>query len=131
MTDRQSGLRMRNRYQFPSLKLAPAAQIPVPQLDEVDWPLKLASPFPDADFSLAGIDLHQGPRPDQGIERRVLETDIPVYGLAQIEVLQKTNGNLVPLFDDPRQKVRSLEPKLRLEFNGKRYALRFGVALCV
>ena len=36
-------------------------------------------------------------------------------GLAQVKVLQKADGHLVPLFDDSRQKVRGLETKLGLE----------------
>src|SRR5580658_8446718 len=103
MTDRQSGLRMRDRDQLPFLKLAPAAQVPIPQFDEVDGPLKLGPPRSGADLSLGRIDLDERAGPDQWIKGCILKSNVAIHGLAQIEVLQEPDGHFVPFFDDPRQ----------------------------
>lgn len=117
MADRQSGLGMGNRDQFPFLELTPTAQVPIPQLDEVNWPLELGSPRPCADLSLGGINLNERAGPDQRIQSRILKSNVAIHGLTQIKVLQQPNGHFVPLFDDPRQKAGGLEAKLGLEFD--------------
>src|ERR1700722_6075943 len=131
MADRQSRLGMRNRYQFPFFKLAPAAQVPIPQFDEVDGTLKLRAPRSSADLSLGRIDLNERAGPDQRIQSRILKSNVAIHGFAQIEELQKPDGDFFPFFDDPRQKVCGLEAELGLEFDRERYALTLGVAHAV
>src|ERR1039458_9173444 len=111
---------MRNDEQLPTINLAPTAHIAVSQLREVNRPLILVFPFHATDLSLARINLHQRTWANDRKKGEILKADVAVHGLAQVEVLQQTDRNLVPFLYDSCQQIRSLEPKARFEFNGER-----------
>ena len=94
---------MRNHEELPAINLAPTAHVAVPQLREVDGPFILVFPFHVADFSLTRINLHQRTGANDRKESEILEAYVAIHGLAKVEMLQKTDRNLIPFLDDPCQ----------------------------
>jgi len=96
---------VRKQKQIRMVHFAPPAAIPVSQFDEVDRAVVLGRPTTGQDFSHAGIDLHEGPGTQDGKERVVFQSDIPVQVLANVEILDERDGNLSPDFDHAGKQV--------------------------
>src|SRR2546427_10756302 len=82
-------------------------------------------------FPLVCVNLHKRTGADEREERVVFQPDIAVYGFAQIQMLQETDGDLIPLLNDPRKQVRSLQPELGLELHWQRHLLHVEVRSAV
>ena len=79
--------------------LTPTAAIAVAQLDKVDRAVILGTPGAGQNFSDPRIDLHEGARAENGKERVVFESYIPVEVLANVKLLDQGDGDLTPNFD--------------------------------
>src|SRR5580704_11088009 len=106
---------MRNHEELTAINLAPTAHVAVPQLSEVDGPFILVFPFHVADFSLARINLHQRTGANNRKKSEILETYVAIHELAEVEMLQQTDQNFIPLLHHSCQKIRLLEAKPRFE----------------
>ena len=60
---------------------APAANIFIPQFDEIDWPFMFIFPFDGKHLPLTPVDLDDGAGPDQRPHGEVGQTDYAVDGL--------------------------------------------------
>src|SRR6266446_2341697 len=109
---------VRNDDQLSMVHLTPTANIPVAELHEIYGTVIFSSPFHDNDLSLAGVNLHQRTRPDEGMKSVVLQPDVSVHRLAQIQMLQQTHGDLVPFFYHSCEQVGALQLELGLELHG-------------
>jgi hypothetical protein len=52
------------------------------------------------------VNLDQRTWPNQGKERVILKSDVPAKPGPQVQLLQKTDGNLLPAFKHARNQVR-------------------------
>ena len=76
-----------NRQQMTFADFAPAANILIPQFDEVDRTLVLVGPFDGKYLSLIPVNLHDGTGPNEGPHGEIRQADHTVYTLARVQVL--------------------------------------------
>src|SRR6266404_2034741 len=122
---------VRDDNQLTTVHLALTANIAIAELHEIDGTVKFSPPFLGADLPLAGVNLHQRARPDEGMESVVLQADVSVHRLALIQMLQQANGNLVPFFNNPCKQVGALQLELGLELHGYRQCGAVGIRAAV
>src|SRR5882762_5846846 len=122
-----AGVGVRNYDQLAPIYLAPTAYIPSSQFHEVDGTVEFCLPFFTADLPLACVNLHKRTGADQREERVVFETNIAVHGLAQVQMLQESDGNLVPPLHDSRKEIRFLQAEVWLELHWQRHLLNLQV----
>jgi len=67
-------------------KVAPRASIAVAQLDKIDGAVKFGPPAKRLHFPHAGIDLHEGARAQQRVERVIVQADIAILAMPDVQV---------------------------------------------
>jgi len=117
------GMRVGNYDQLSSVHLTPTANVAVSEFHEIHGAVEFRLPFLSADLPLACVYLHKRTGADQRKERVVFQTDVAVHGFTQIQMLQKADGDLIPLRNDPRKQVRSLQSEFWLELHWQRHFL--------
>src|SRR6266851_3347632 len=117
------GVRVGNYDQLTPVHLTPTANVTVSEFHEVDGTVELRTPSLGADRSLICVNLHKRTGADEGEEGVVFEADIAIYGFAQVQMLQETNGDLVPLLHNSGKEIRFLQAELRLEPHWQRHFL--------
>jgi Type II CAAX prenyl endopeptidase Rce1-like len=65
------------------------------------------------------VNLHERAWANQGKERVVFESDVPAKAVPQVQLLQKTDGNLPPAFKHARDQVRPRKFHTLTELNRK------------
>src|SRR5258708_39771944 len=101
-------------------KVAPRASIAVAQLHKIDGAVKFGPPAKGLHFAHAGIDLHEGTRAQQRVERVIVQADIDILAVAYVQVLDQRYGNFSPKFHHAREKIGVVQIKGPVKSNGKR-----------
>src|SRR6266849_9127809 len=125
------GMRVGNYDQLSTVHLTPTANVTVSEFHEIHGAVEFRLPFLSADLSLICVNLHKRTGADEREERVIFEANIAVYGFTQIQMLQETDGYLLPLLNNLRKQVRSLQPELGLELHwqGHLFDLKIGSAI--
>ena len=79
------------------IQFAPAADIPLPGCEEIDWPLEFMGPvFLRGDFALPRVDLYDGARWDHGIKGQVeLADDTPPISREDPSILYREQRRFI------------------------------------
>src|SRR5215467_7742011 len=96
---------------MPVSHFAPATDVLPAKFDKVDRPFVFVIPRHLLDFPLILVDLHNRPRPDDGVHRAIRHSDKSIHAIAEIKMLNQPVGNLTPDLPEPSEKIGSVEPE--------------------
>src|SRR6266852_8387736 len=100
-------------------KVAPRASIAVAQLHKIDGAVKFGPPAKGLHFPHAGIDLHEGTRAQQRVERVILQADIAILTVPDVQVLDQRYRYFSPKFHHAREKVGVVQLEGPVKSNGE------------
>src|SRR5882762_4449557 len=111
---------MRKQQELVIQKVTPGASIAVAQLHEVNGAVKFGPPTKKLHFPHARIDLHEGTRAQQRVERVILQADIAVLTVPDVQVLNQRYRYFSPKFHHAREKISVVQLEGPVKSNGER-----------
>jgi len=90
-----------NKDQLTTVQFTPAAHVPIPQLEKIDWAVVVVVPSCVRDFCLSAINLDERSRPNNRKHRVIFFPDVSVERIPQIHVLKQADGNFFPIGKHP------------------------------
>ena len=112
------GMRSRNQNQVAAIQFTPTADVAIAQFEEKDRAVKIVMPIYGRDCSLPGIDLNEGTRANDRVERAVFHSDVAVKRIAPVDLLQRRGRNVFPILQYLGQEIGSFEVQSLPEFVG-------------
>src|SRR5437879_9815217 len=106
---------MRNDTQDFAFQFAPAIDILVSKLKEVDGTLKLVFPRFGLSFCVLVIDLDEGTGANHRIQRVVIHPNESVEIFSEAQILNECDGYFAPSLHHAREEVRLFDPRSRIE----------------
>src|SRR5712671_6740570 len=111
---------MRKQQELVIQKVTPGASIAVAQLHKIDGAVKFGPPAKRLHLPHARIDLHEGTRAQQRVERVILQADVAVLTVPDVQVLDQRYRYFSPKFHHAREKVGVVQLERPVKPNGKR-----------
>jgi hypothetical protein len=102
ISDLSPRLWTRNKDKLVPVEFTPTAGVTTAEFDEIDGAVELVLPIAWFYLILVLVNLDERARANQGKERVILKSDVPAETVPQVQLLQKTDGNLPPGFKHAR-----------------------------
>src|ERR1700740_3566602 len=101
------------------LQFAPRASVAIAQFHKINGTVELRAPAHGLDCAHARVDLQKRTGTKQGIESQILKPDVSVETVPDVEVLDQSNGNFTPDFDEAGQEIGVVDIERAIEANGE------------